>query len=50
MTDKKIIKMLLDLLKEIDYDIYKEYKNGERNLDELVNIVEKNIKSCIYIL
>jgi hypothetical protein len=53
MDDKRIKKMINDLLKEIDYDIYKSYTKAgaecepeelEENWQKLIKIVKKHIK------
>lgn len=49
MTDEKILEMIRDLVKRLDYDLYKEmfvYDNDgdyEREKQELVAIVRKHL-------
>lgn len=50
MTDAKIVAMLSDVIKEVDYDIWKETFLGEEDLEdsddvrELVSIVRAHMQ------
>lgn len=40
-------KMVEEILHEVDYDIFKDYESGERDFDDIKDIIKNNLSEYV---